>query len=145
MQSLDRLKPLALLLLRVALGIIFIFHGYPKLFTHTRETMQMFEHMGFPGYFAYVAGTFEFFGGIMLILGLFTRIAGLLLAGEMTIALWRVHLPQGPITMVKNYEFPLMLAVAAFTLATVGAGLISLDQAIFGRGRKAPRRAKDKD
>ena len=145
MQSLEKLKPLALLLLRLALGIIFIFHGYPKLFTHTRETMQMFEHMGFPGYFAYVAGTFEFFGGIMLILGLFTRIAGLLLAGEMAIALWRVHLPQGPITMVKNYEFPLTLAVAAFTLATVGAGLISLDQAIFGGGRKAPRRAKDKD
>ena len=145
MQSLERLKPLALLLLRVALGIIFIFHGYPKLFTHTRETMQMFEHMGFPGYFAYIAGTFEFFGGVMLILGLFTRIAGLLLAGEMAIALWRVHLPQGPITMVKNYEFPLVLAMAAFTLAAVGAGLISLDQAIFGGGRRAPRRAKDKD
>jgi putative oxidoreductase len=145
MQSLEKLKPLALLLLRLALGIIFIFHGYPKLFTHTRETMQMFEHLGFPRYFAYVAGTFEFFGGIMLILGLFTRIAGFLLAAEMAIALWRVHLPQGPITMVKNYEFPLMLSVAAFTLATVGAGLISLDQAIFGGGRRAPRRAKDKD
>jgi putative oxidoreductase len=101
--------------------------------------------MGFPGYFVYIAGTIEFFGGAMLILGLFTRIAGLLLAGEMTIAIWRVHLPQGPITMVKNYEFPLVLAAAAFTLATVGAGLISLDQAIFGGGRRAPRRAKDKD
>jgi putative oxidoreductase len=145
MQSLEKLKPLALLLLRLALGIIFIFHGYPKLFTHTRESMQMFEHMGFPGYFVYVAGALEFFGGIVLIPGLFTRIAGLLLAGEMAIAVWRVHLPQGPIAMVKNYEFPLLLAVAAFTLATVGAGLISLDQAIFGGGRRSPRRAKDKD
>jgi putative oxidoreductase len=145
MQSLERLKPLALLLLRLALGIIFIFHGYPKLFTHTRETMQMFEHMGFPGYFVYIAGAVEFFGGIVMILGLFTRVAGLLLAGEMAIAIWRVHLPQGPITMVKNYEFPLVLAMAAFTLATVGAGLISLDQAIFGGGRRAPRRARDKD
>ena len=145
MQSLERLKPLALLLLRLALGIIFISHGYPKLFTHTRETMQMFEHMGFPGYFVYIAGAVEFFGGIVMILGLFTRVAGLLLAGEMTIAIWRVHLPQGPITMVKNYEFPLVLAMAAFTLATVGAGLISLDQAIFGGGRRAPRRARDRD
>src|SRR5713101_1178216 len=145
MQSLERLKPLALLLLRLALGIIFIFHGYPKLFTHTRETMQMFEHMGFPGYFVYIAGAVEFFGGIVMILGLFTRVTGLLLAGEMTIAIWRVHLPQGPITMVKNYEFPLVLAMAAFTLAAVGAGLISLDQAIFGGGRRAPRRARDKD
>jgi putative oxidoreductase len=145
MHSLEKFKPLALLLLRVALGIIFIYHGYPKLFTHTRDTMQMFEHLGFPGFFVYIAGALEFFGGIVLILGLFTRIAGLLLAGEMAIAVWRVHLPQGPITMVKNYEFPLVLAAAAFTLATVGAGLISLDHMIFGGGRRAPRRAKEKD
>lgn len=145
MRSLEKLNPLALLFLRLALGIIFIFHGYPKLFTHTRESMQMFEHMGFPGYFVYIAGAVEFFGGIVLILGLFTRIGGLLLAGEMAIAVWRVHLPQGPVTMVKNYEFPLLLAAAAFTLATVGAGLISLDQAIFGGGRRGPRKGREKD
>jgi putative oxidoreductase len=145
MQGLEKLKPLALLLLRVALGIIFIFHGYPKLFTHTREAMQGFEHMGFPGYLVYVAGVIEFFGGIVLILGLFTRIAGLLLAAEMAVAVWRVHLPQGPVTQVKNYEFPLVLAATAFTLATVGAGLISLDHGIFGGGRRSSRKPKDKD
>lgn len=145
MQGLEQLKPLGLLLLRVALGIIFVFHGYPKLFTHTHDAMQAFEHMGFPGYFVYIAGVIEFFGGIMLIIGLFTRIAGLLVAGEMAVALWRVHFPQGPITQVKNYEFPMVLAAAAFTLATVGAGLISLDQAIFGGGRRGPRKAKDKN
>jgi len=145
MHSLENLKPLAMLLLRVAMGIVFISHGYPKLFGNTRETMQMFGHLGFPGYFAYLAGVVEFFGGITLILGLFTRISALLIAGEMLIALWRVHLPQGPIGQVKNYEFPMILAAAAFTLATVGAGLISLDHAIFGGGRKAPRRSKEKD
>ncbi len=39
MQSMEKLKPLALLLLRLALGVIFAFHGYPKLFTHTQEAM----------------------------------------------------------------------------------------------------------
>lgn len=78
MQSLEKLKPISLLLLRVALGVIFIFHGLPKL-THTQQWVQDFGHMGFPGYFAYIAGIFEVFGGAMLILGLFTRIAGLLL------------------------------------------------------------------
>jgi putative oxidoreductase len=145
MQGLENLKPLALLLLRLALGIILIFHGYPKLFTHTRDAMQGFEHMGFPGYFVYIAGVIEFFGGIVLILGLFTRIAALLVVAEMAVAIWRVHLPQGPVTQVKNYEFPLLLAAAAFTLATVGAGLISLDHGIFGGGRRAPRKSKDKD
>ena len=65
MQGLEKLKPLALLLLRVGLGIILVFHGYPKLFTHTHEAMQGFDHMGFPTYFVYIAGVIEFFGGCL--------------------------------------------------------------------------------
>jgi putative oxidoreductase len=144
MQSLENLKPVALLLLRVALGIIFIFHGYPKLFVNMAGTVQMFGKMGFPGYFAYIAGVFEFFGGILLIAGLFTRIAGLLLAIEMAVAVLRVHLPQGAITQVKNYEFPLALMAGAFLLATTGAGLLSFDHAIY-RGGGSARPAKSKD
>ncbi len=145
MQSLEKLKPLALLLLRAGLGVIFIFHGYPKLFTHTHEMMGFFEKVGFPGYFVYIAGVLESFGGIVLILGLFTRIAALLLAGEMTIAILKVHLPQGAITDVKNYEHPMILAAACFLLATMGAGLLSLDHAIYRGGGKPPRRPKDRD
>ena len=145
MQSLEKLKPLALLLLRAGLGVIFIFHGYPKLFTHTHEMMGGFQKMGFPGYFVYIAGVLEFFGGLVLILGLFTRIAALLLAGEMAVAVLKVHLPQGAITDVKNYEFPMILAAACFLLATMGAGLISLDQAIYRGGGKPSRRPRDRD
>ncbi len=115
MQGLEKLRPLALFLLRAALGVIFIYHGYPKLFGHTRETMQNFTHMGFPSYFAYIAGVIELFGGFMLVAGLFARIAGLLIAGEMAVALWRVHNLIGDPLAVHNYEFPLMLAVGAFT------------------------------
>ena len=71
MEGLQKLKPIALLFLRLALGMIFIFHGYPKLFTHPQQTAEAFAKMGFPGYFAYLAGVFEFFGGIMLLVGLF--------------------------------------------------------------------------
>jgi putative oxidoreductase len=145
MQSLEKLKPLALLLLRVAVGVIFIYHGYPKLFGQTREAMQGFVHMGFPGYFVYIAGVIEFFGGCLLIAGLFTRIAGLLLAGEMAVALWRVHRIILDPLAVHNYELPLMLAVGAFALASLGAGGVSFDQAIFREGRSSPRKAKSKD
>src|ERR1700748_2636234 len=59
--SMERLKPVALLLLRVALGVVFIYHGYPKLFTHTRQTMYALTHEdGLPAYFAYIAGVIEF-------------------------------------------------------------------------------------
>jgi len=144
MEVLEKLKPLALLLLRAGLGIVFIFHGYPKLFTHTHEIMSAFGKMGFPGFFVYIAGVFEFFGGIVLILGLFTRVAALLLAGEMTVAVLKVHLPQGAITDVKNYEFPMMMAVACFALATIGAGMLSLDHAIYRGGGRPARRGKER-
>ncbi len=130
MQILERLKPLALLLLRWGLGIIFIFHGYPKLFSNTHRHLEGFVKMRFPSYFAYIAGVVEFFGGCLLMVGLATRLAGLLLAGEMAIAIWNVHLGKG-VLAVKEYELPLALAVGAFTLVATGAGPLSLDRAIF--------------
>lgn len=146
MHILEKLRPLALLLLRIALGVIFIYHGYPKLFGHTRQTMDAFRHMGLPPYFAYLAGVIEFFGGCLLIVGLFTRVAGLLIAAEMAVALVQVHKILEDPRAVHNYEFPLALAAAAFALATLGAGLISFDQVLLHEGRSsAPRRPKAKD
>jgi putative oxidoreductase len=142
MRSLQKLEPLALLLLRVALGIIFIYHGYPKLFGHTRETVETFAHMGFPRYFAYVAGIIEFFGGCILVLGLFARTAGLLLAGEMAIALWKVHGILSDPRAVGHYEFPLVLAVSCFAVACLGAGLISFDYVLFRVGHSSGKAKK---
>lgn len=144
MSILEKLKPLALLVMRLALGFIFVWHGYPKL-VHTREAMPFFIHAGFPSYFAYIAGILEVFGGAMLIVGLFTRVAALLLACEMGIALWKVHMLFSKPMAVDNYQFPLALAAGAFVLATVGAGLISIDQAIFRDGKKSSRRPKERD
>lgn len=143
MESLEKLKPLGLLILRVAMGVIFIHYGYPKLFVHPRSSAAWFAHHGFPGYFAYISGVLELFGGLMLIAGLFTRVAALLLAIEMAVALWKVHgLLSDPLA-VQNYQFPLMMGVAAFALATVGAGALSLDQVFFRQTRsKAARPAK---
>ncbi|MGA8869729.1 MAG: DoxX family protein [Candidatus Acidiferrales bacterium] len=146
MHILEKLRPLALLLLRVALGVVFIYHGYPKLFGHTRQTMDAFAHMGFPPYFAYLAGVIEFFGGCLLIVGLFTRIAGLLIAAEMAVALVQVHKILEDPRAVHNYEFPLVLATAAFALASLGGGLISFDHVLFHEGRSsAPRKPKAKN
>jgi putative oxidoreductase len=127
-----------LLVLRIALGIIFISHGYPKL-AHLRGGTQMqgfFVEHGLPGYFLYVAGVIETFGGGLVLLGLFMRGAALLLAIEMSVAIWKVHSLHGYLA-VHDYEFPLALATACFALATVGAGLISLDQFLFEGGGKA--------
>jgi putative oxidoreductase len=140
MQALEKLKPLALLLLRAALGVIFAFHGYPKLFGHTQQFLQNFPKMGFPAYFVYIAGALEFFGGIVLIAGLFTQVAGFLLCAEMAVAIWKVHLPEAGWMAVDNYQLPLALAAGAFLLACLGAGTISLDQLLFHRRGHRPSR-----
>lgn len=137
MRFMDHLRPLSLLLLRVALGVIFMWHGYPKLFTNHNAWVTNFVHMGFPSYFATISGALEFFGGILLIVGLLTRLTALLLAIEMGVALAHVIVPQSGIHAVGKYELPLALCTAAFALATVGAGVISLDQIAFEGGRKS--------
>jgi putative oxidoreductase len=134
MDGLEKLKPVALLLLRLGLGAIFVFHGYPKLFTHTHDAMAAFERMGFPPYFAYLAGVIEFFGGCMLIVGLFTRVAGLFLFVEMAVALVKVHQLFANPMAVENYQLPLALAVGSLALAAVGGGIVSIDHALVGGG-----------
>jgi putative oxidoreductase len=143
MKSLNALQPLGLLVLRVSLGIIFFSHGYPKL-AHSGAAMQgFFVQHGLPGYFVYVAGVLEVFGGVLLVLGLFTRGAALLLAIEMAVAIWKVHSANG-IYVVHDYEFPLALLAGSSALATVGAGLVSLDHPLFegGGGPRPPRYSK---
>jgi putative oxidoreductase len=139
MKFLNSLQPFALLILRIALGIIFLTHGYPKLMKSAAPMQAMFIQHGLPGYFVYVAGVLEVFGGGMLILGLFARAAGFLLAMEMAVAIVKVH-SAGGILAVHNYEFPLSLAVACLALAAVGPGLISIDAALFERGSSSRSR-----
>jgi putative oxidoreductase len=138
MKSLNSLQPLGLLILRLALGLIFFSHGYPKL-AHSAAGMQgFFVQHGLPGYFVYVAGVLEVFGGVLLVLGLFTRGAAMLLAIEMGVAIWKVH-SAGGIYAVHDYEFPLAVLAGSFALATVGAGSLSLDQLLFeGGGSSRP-------
>lgn len=141
MRFMKALKPLALLILRWALALIYVYHGYPKL-THPTDTMRdFFVSHGFPAYFLSVAGILECFGALLFFLGLFTRAAGLLLAIEMAVAIWKVHSSNG-ILAVKDYEFPLALAAACFILATIGAGTLSLDRLFFGERIKKGRFAK---
>jgi putative oxidoreductase len=126
-------QPLGLLVLRVAVGLIFLVHGYPKL-TRSATAMQgMFVQHGLPAQLVYVAGVLETFGGILLIFGLFTRPAALLLAIEMGVAMVKVHGGHG-IMALHEYEFPLALGAACLALATVGAGLLSADHLLFGEG-----------
>jgi putative oxidoreductase len=140
LKFLESLKPLALLILRFVLGLIFFTHGYPKL-THANPHLQaVFVQHGLPVSFIYVAGVLETFAGLLCVLGLFARGAALLLACEMAIAIVKVDSVHG-IMALNEYEFPLALAAACLALATVGAGSLSLDYFLFDEARSRGSRA----
>jgi putative oxidoreductase len=144
MQFFDNLKPLGLLVLRLALGASFIFHGYPKL-TDPEHALRAFAGYGFPGYFAYIFGILEVFGGGLLIAGLFTRGAALLLTIETGLVLYKTIVPSEGMRGFPRIEMPLLLGAMALALVTTGAGLISVDAFTFESGRKSPKKVKVKN
>lgn len=143
MQFLEKFKPLGLLMLRVALGASFIVHGYPVI-GDPAHAIRTFPTFGLPGYFAYVSGLLELFGGGLLVAGLFTRGAALLLSIEVGLALSRTLIPSVGIYSFNRYQTPLLLCAMSLALVTTGAGLISLDAFTFESGSKPGKKIKAK-
>lgn len=122
------------LALRLVVGIIFIAHGAQKLFGwfggHGLEsTGRWMGSIGLePGVLmALISGGAEFFGGLFILLGLFTRLGAFLLIITMTVAIFTVHLHNGLFTSHGGYEFNLALIAACISLMFLGAGRLSFD------------------
>lgn len=127
---------LALLVLRLVVGLLFVGHGAQKLFGvfgggGLEGTAGMFDNIGLrPGWLhARAAGTAEFLGGLLIALGLFTPFAAAALVAVMTAAIITVHARNGIWNSNQGYEFNLVLIAAVFALAGIGAGSWSLDNA----------------
>ncbi len=133
MHILDRVQPLALAVLRVVLGTILIAHGKQKVFGGLGNITHMVAGLGMPGWMGYLVAGTEFFGGILLVLGLITRLVGVAVTIEMLVAIFRVHLKNGLFSSHNGFEFPMLVCAAAFSLIFFGAGPISLDW-LFGGG-----------
>lgn len=126
---------LGLLLLRLVLAAVFIAHGVQKLWINDMPaTQEGFIGMGvpFPEVAAIVVAVVELGGGVLLGLGLGTRIVAALLAIDMIVALALVHLAAGFFAADGGYEFVLTLAVASIALVFTGPGRFALD-ALFRR------------
>jgi putative oxidoreductase len=135
-----KLGPIGPLLVRLTLGLVFIGTGWGKLHS-LDDVTKFFESLNIPAAHAQavMVASMEFFGGILLILGLGTRIVSALLIGVMAVAIYTAKLPDlhGVTDLAGTDEFAYL--VMFVWLAVAGAGLISLDAVIAWRVRRAAK------
>jgi putative oxidoreductase len=134
LRYLDRLQPLALLVLRLVLGVIMIGHDYSKVFGGLSHHAQFISSLGLPGWLAYISAVTEFFGGLLVIAGLLTRCVSLAILIDLGVAIAKVHWKHG-LLGEGGYQFPLALAAISFALVFFGGGPMAFDSIRKGSGR----------
>jgi putative oxidoreductase len=122
-----RTAPYAALLLRLALGAMFIAHGLLKVLVFTLpSTVAFFQSVGLPGFFAYPTAFAEIAGGAALIVGFQVRWIAALLIPVLLGATW-VHSDNGWVFTSANggWEYPAFLSIAALVQVLLGAGALA--------------------
>lgn len=121
--------PRLLGVLRIVAAILFIEHGTQKLFGFPptdRPMPELFTLMWF-------AGVLEVFGGLLLLIGLFTRPVAFVLSGQMAFAYWMAHAPSSPYPALNGGDAAILFCFLFLYLAAAGPGSYSVDGAREGR------------
>lgn len=118
-------EPFMRSVLRIVVGITFSFHGFQKLFGlfGGHRVAHLFSLFG-------LAGVLECFGGILLVLGLFTVPVAFLLSGEMAVAYFKAHFPRGFLPIQNGGELAVVYCFVFLYLFVAGGGPLSLDRLI---------------
>ena len=122
-------SPVLLSVLRIVTGFLFMQHGGMKLLGFPGAGDHKVELMSLMGF----AGVLEFFGGALLLIGLFTRPVAFILSGEMAFAYFMAHAPQGFWPVLNMGEAAVLYCFIFLYLSAAGGGSWSLDRAMRGR------------
>jgi putative oxidoreductase len=125
----ERWAPYAIGVLRIVTALLFFEHGTAKFFGFPATSMAHPPMWSL----IWVAGCFELIGGFLLLIGLWTRWVGLLLAGEMAVAYWTYHAPQSPFPLLNHGEPAVLFCFIFLLLFVIGAGEFSVDKIIARR------------
>jgi putative oxidoreductase len=136
-QRLEEAEPWAIVILRLFLGFLFAMHGAQKLFgafggAGMAGTAAFFNKYGIVpgGFWVWVVAIVEFVGGLSIMAGFLTRVWASALVIDMTVAIVKVHLPNGFFWTKAGFEFPLTLAIMALTILLTGPSVASIDRAL---------------
>jgi putative oxidoreductase len=118
-------SPRLLSVLRIVAGLLLMQHGAQKLFgfppgAQGSQTPPLMSMLGF-------AGVLEFFGGLLLLIGLFTRSAAFILSGLMAVAYFMAHAPQGFWPLLNRGELAALYCFVFLYLSVAGGGSWSVD------------------
>jgi putative oxidoreductase len=129
----ERWAPWLLSVLRIVAGLIFLEHGAQKLLGFPPPMPGMPPIAAFTQF--WYGGILELFGGLLVLIGLLTRPAAFILAGEMAVAYWMFHAPKSPFPAVNGGDAAILFCFVFLYLSAAGPGPWSLDAA-FGRRRR---------
>ena len=122
------------LFLRLALGTVFMAHGWAKLGTPlgTPEGFNIESwNWPYPVFWAWVVALVEAFGGLLMVVGFLTRLAALLIGSVMAVAIIKMKAEQG---LIDGFEFEFSLLMIAVALVFTGGGRLSVDRDVLGWG-----------
>ena len=133
----NSLQPWGVILMRLVLGIAMLVHGWEKVYPSggfgSHDTFSAIDHfcryiasLGLPYWLGYVSAFTEAIGGLCLVFGLFVRLFGLLIAGNMLMAILMVTRHHG----YSGSAYPLALLAMAFMLLLTGPGRLALDRRV---------------
>ena len=131
---LQRWQPQLLAILRVVVGLLFVEHALIKLAGFPPGGKPGLQEVGS---FLWIAGVIELVTGALVTLGLFTRLAAFIAAGEMAVGYFMIHFPQGFYPAVNKGEGAILFCFVFLYIAAAGAGAWSVDAT---RARNAPIR-----
>ncbi len=114
-------KSTGLLLIRIALGLVFVYHGWGKV-SDMSMTIGFFGSLGLAPIWAYVTAWVELLGGLLMLAGVWVREVAVLFVIVMLVAIFKVHLANGFNFMQGGYEFQLVLLLASLAMVFTGAG-----------------------
>src|SRR5215470_14329545 len=116
-------SPYLLSILRIVAALLFFEHGTQKLFGYPPGQ----PYTGFPNFSLLgIAGMLEFAGGLLLLLGLFTRPVAFIMAGEMAVGYFRVHFPRSVFPLLNGGEITVALCFIFLYLSATGPGPLAL-------------------